>query len=167
MKKNILLSFALMASAFVLLSPQRAHAQIKTLRIGFNASDLSQTQYVYALNLLQKEGDILGVTIFAQDGKGSVSQQTGDLMNTVNMGLDGVILVPNDDKALSATVSDVLAANMPIVTIVNRLNGVGKPLYQLGDNSGTLGLNEQSKQALIALVSFIRDKKPLQTTQAK
>ena len=86
-------------------------------------------------------------------------------MNTVNMGLDGVILVPNDDRSLSATVNDVLAAHTPIVTIVTSLLGINQPLCQLGGGVG--GLNAQAKEALEAIVSFVRDKKPLEAAHAK
>ncbi len=167
MKKSTLLLLALLAAAAMLLTPEYAHAQMRTLRIAFNAPDLSQPQYAYTLMLLQREGEALGVTIFSQDGKGTVTQQVGDLMNTVNMGLDGVILVPNDGNALAPTVNDVLAANTPIVTIVNRLNGMNKPLCQLGGGSALSGLNAQAKQALVAIVSYVRDSKPLQSVRPK
>jgi hypothetical protein len=58
-------------------------------------------------------------------------------------------------------VSDVLAANMPIVSIAYRLKGVDKPLCQLGDPAENTGLTEQASTALKALVSYLRDKKPL------
>jgi ABC-type sugar transport system substrate-binding protein len=157
----------LAATAALLIVSPRAHAQVKTLRIAFNAPNMGSPSTGYALELLQKEAEVLGVTIFPQDGKGSAVQQSGDLMNSINMGLDGIILAPNDEGTLSPTVNDVLAANMPIVTIAYRLKGVDKPLCQLSDKGQHLGLTEQARAALVALVSYARDKKPLQTTEGK
>ena len=41
------------------------------------------------------------------------------------------------------------------------------PLCQLGDTEQNTGLTEQSSTALKALVSYLRDKKPLQAAESK
>lgn len=161
------LCIVLAATAAMLILPNQAHAQIRTLRIAFNTPNMASPPTAYALALLQKEAEVLGVTIFPQDGKGSAVQQSGDLMNSVNMGLDAIILEPNDEEALSATVNDALASNVPIVTISYRLKGVDKPLYQLSDEEHHLGLTEQARTALEALTSYMRDKRPLTAAETK
>lgn len=161
------LRIALAATAAVLSLPERTHAQTKTLRIAFNAPDLRSTPFAYALTLVRQEAEILGVTIFPQDGKGSAVQQSADLMNAVNMGLDGIILAPNGEGSLSPAVNDVLAANVPIVTVACRLHGIDRPLCQLSGEEDHTGLTEQTKTALQALVSYVRDHKPLQTAEIK
>lgn len=139
----------------------------KSFLCAFNTPNMASPPTAYALALLQKEAEVLGVTIFPQDGKGSAVQQSGDLMNSVNMGLDAIILEPNDEEALSATVNDALASNVPIVTISYRLKGVDKPLYQLSDEEHHLGLTEQARTALEALTSYMRDKRPLTAAETK
>lgn len=167
MMTKAFLRIVVVATAAMFILPHQAHAQIRTFRIAFNTPNMASPQIAYALELLQKEAEVLGVTIFPQDGKGSAVQQSGDLMNSINMGLDGIILVPNDEDALSPTVSDVLAANMPIISIAYRLKGVDKPLCQLGDTEQNTGLTEQASTALKGLVSYLRDKKPLQAAESK
>jgi hypothetical protein len=143
----------------MLIFPNQAHAQIRTLRIACNAPNMASPPTAYALSLLQKEAELLGVTIFPQDGKGSAVQQSGDLMNSVNMGLDAIILEPNDEETLSETVNDVLASNMPIITISYHLKGVDKPLCQLSDEEHHLGMIEQARTALEALISNVAGSK--------
>jgi ABC-type sugar transport system substrate-binding protein len=147
--------------------PELSHAQTRTVRIAFNAPDMASTPFAYALALVQKEAEPMGVTIFPQDGKGSAVQQSGDLMNSVNMGLDGIILAPDDEGTLSPAVNDVLAANVPIVTIACRLRGIDRPLLQLSDEENHQGLTEQTKAALKAIVNYVRDQKPLQAAEVR
>jgi ABC-type sugar transport system substrate-binding protein len=167
MTTKCILCTVLFATTAMLTFPNQAHGQIRTLRIAFNAPNMASLPTAYALTLLQKEAEVLGVTIFPQDGKDSAAQQSGDLMNSVNMGLDAIILEPNDEESLSATVNDVLAANMPIVTISYRLKGIDKPICQLSDRKDNLGLTEQARTALKALISYVRDQKPLTTVETK
>jgi ABC-type sugar transport system substrate-binding protein len=167
MKTKSFLCLMLSAIAALLIFPNQGHAQIRTLRIAFNVPNMGSPSAAYALALLQKEAEVFGVTIFPQDGRGSAGQQSGDLMNSVNMGLDAIILEPNDEETLSSTVNDVLASNMPIVTISSRLKGVDKPLCQLADEKHHLGLTEQARIALKELISYVRDQKPLVAAETK
>ncbi len=161
MKVKTILRIVVAAIASLFILPPQVNAQLKTYRIAFNVPDMTSPKVAYALALLQKEAEVLGVTIFPQDGKGSVGQQAGDLMNSINMGLDGVILIPNDEHALSPSVDNVLSAHLPIVTIGQRLREAEKNLSQLSSAEPQVGLIEQGQIALKALVSYLRDGKPL------
>ncbi|MBV9674249.1 MAG: hypothetical protein JO076_15675 [Verrucomicrobia bacterium] len=163
MMKSLHHTLSLAVTFMMLTLSNYAYAQTPTLRIEFNTPDMSS--YAYALTLLRKQAEVLGVTIFPQDGQGSVTQQSADLMNSVNMGLDGIILAVDDGQNLSQTVEDVLAANVPIVTIAHPLNGIDRPLYQLGSEGNRTGLTKQASNALEAIVSYVRYKKPLRAFQ--
>ena len=167
MPTKSLLRTVLTAATAMLILLHPARAQTQTLRIAFNAPDLASPPFAYTLALIQKEAEARGVTIFPQNGKGSAAQQAGDLMNSINMGLDGIILAPNDGDTLSPTVNDALAANMPIVTISCRLNGIDKPLRQLSGEEHPMGLTGQAEAALEALLSYVRDRKPLLAAEAR
>jgi hypothetical protein len=60
------------ATAAMFILPYQAHAQIRTFRIAFNTPDMASPQIAYALKLLQKEAEVLGVTIFRKTAKAAV-----------------------------------------------------------------------------------------------
>src|SRR6201984_1828199 len=77
------------------------HTQEKKLRIVYSSPSLEFSWLAVAAKTAKEEAQKLNVELIVQDGQGSSPKQSGDLRNAVSQGVDGIVLDPNDVRALT------------------------------------------------------------------
>jgi inositol transport system substrate-binding protein len=132
MIKSKCLRLLLSAASLCLALPGSGHAQSKKPKVVFSAPNLAFPWTAFTAKVGKDEGSKLGVDVLVQDGQGSSSKQSSDLRNAVNQGVGGIVLTPNDVKALVPAVNEVLAANIPIVTVDRYIEGASKAVPHYG-----------------------------------
>ena len=104
------------------------HTEEKKLRIVYSSPSLDFSWLAVAAKTAKEEAQKLNIELVVQDGQGSSPKQSSDLRNAVNQGVDGIVLDPNDVRALTAAVNDVLEAGIPVVSFDRYVEGANKPV---------------------------------------
>jgi inositol transport system substrate-binding protein len=104
------------------------HTQEKKLRIVYSSPSLEFSWLAVAAKTAKEEAQKLNVELIVQDGQGSSPKQSSDLRNAVSQGVDGIVLDPNDVRALTAAVNDVLESGIPVVSFDRYVEGASKPV---------------------------------------
>jgi inositol transport system substrate-binding protein len=108
------------------------HAQESKLRIVYSSPSLTYPWQAQAAKVAQDEAQKLDVDLLLQDGEASSPKQESDLRAALNLGVDGIVLDPNDVDALTAATNDVLDAGIPIVTFDRTVRNPHKPIPYFG-----------------------------------
>src|SRR5260221_4861871 len=104
------------------------HTQEKKLRIVYSSPSLEFSWLAVAAKTAKEEAQKLNVELIVQDGQGSSPKQSSDLRNAVSQGVDGIVLDPNDVRALTAAVNDVLESGIPVVRFDRYFEGASTPV---------------------------------------
>jgi inositol transport system substrate-binding protein len=115
--------------------PAFGHAAEKKLRIVYGAANLAWPFQAFIAREAQAAGNEFNVDIISMDGTGSSTKQSSDLRNALNQGVDGFVLNAVDVTAVIPAVNEVLAANVPIVTIDSSIRGAAKPVPHYGPDN--------------------------------
>lgn len=107
----------------------------KQLRIQYLAVNLAFPFQAFIAREAEDEGKRLGVSIHVTDGTGSSPKQSSDLRNGIVQGVDGMVLNANDVNALIPAVNEVIAANIPIVSIDSAIGNTSKPVPYFGPDN--------------------------------
>jgi inositol transport system substrate-binding protein len=131
MSKNTLaLAFGAALAATTALTSFSALAAGEKIFVSFQ--NLSEP-FVIAMNrALQAEAKVLDVSLIVVDAQSNSPKQSADLANAVVQGAKGVIVAPNDAKALAPAIDDLLAEKIPVVTVDRRVEGTTKPVAHVG-----------------------------------
>ena len=113
-------------------STHPGYAADKKLRIVFSVPNMAFPWAAFTVRVANDLAKKLDIDVLPQDGQSNSSTQSSDLRNDVNQGLDGILLAPTDVNALVPAVNDVIAANIPIVTVDRYVSGTDKPVQQFG-----------------------------------
>ena len=144
MLRRTLLATA-MLSSFAL---RPALAQ-KALTISTSLPSLSFPFFVHMQNELKAEATKLGsVSLIETDGQNSAPKQTADLEAAVTKGVNAIVVSPLDVAALAPAVQGAVDANVPVVTIDRRVNGVDGVLAHVGADNVKGG--EAQGEAIVA-----------------
>lgn len=117
--------------AFALLALPDSPALAKE-KIVANFTSLAEPFFVFMRREIIDEAKQLDVEVAVLDGQSSSPKQTADIENALAQGVDGIILAPNDVKALTPVVNEVLKEKVPIVTVDRRVEGADKPVPHVG-----------------------------------
>jgi inositol transport system substrate-binding protein len=131
MSKNTLaLAFGAALAATTALTSFSALAAGEKIFVSFQ--NMSEP-FVIAMNrALQAEAKVLDVSLTVVDAQSNSPKQSADLANAVVQGAKGVIVAPNDAKALAPAIDDLLAEKIPVVTVDRRVEGTTKPVAHVG-----------------------------------
>jgi inositol transport system substrate-binding protein len=127
------------------------HAQESKLRIVYSSPSLTYPWQAQAAKVAQDEARKLDVDLLLQDGEASSPKQDSDLRAALNLGVDGIVLDPNDVDALTAATNDVLDAGIPIVTFDRTVRNPHKPIPYFGLDNVAAGT---------ALVKYVINRLP-------
>jgi inositol transport system substrate-binding protein len=127
------------------------HAQESKLRIVYSSPSLTYPWQAQAAKVAQDEARKLDVDLLLQDGEASSPKQESDLRAALNLGVDGIVLDPNDVDALTAATNDVLDAGIPIVTFDRIVRNPHKPIPYFGLDNVAAGT---------ALVKYVINRLP-------
>jgi inositol transport system substrate-binding protein len=129
-KKSLGLALATALAATTALTSLSALAAGEKIVVSFQ--NLSEP-FVIAMNrALQAEAKTLDVNVIVVDAQGNSPKQAADLANAIVQGAKGVIVAPNDAKALAPAIDDLLAEKIPVVTVDRRVEGTSKPVAHVG-----------------------------------
>jgi inositol transport system substrate-binding protein len=116
----------------LVLVPAAGHAQEWKLRIVYSSPSLTYPWQAEAAKVAQDEARKLDIDLLLQDGEASSPKQESDLRAALNLGVDGIVLDPNDVDALTAATNDVLDAGIPIVTFDRIVRNPHQPIPYFG-----------------------------------
>ena len=132
MIKSIYLWLLFVAITIGVSAPHSGYAQGRKLRIVFSVPNMAFPWAAFSTRVAREQGKKLDVDVLEQDGRSNSPKQSGDLRTAVNEGVDGILLAPLDVNALVPAVNEVIAANVPIVTVDRYVSGTNKPVPQFG-----------------------------------
>jgi inositol transport system substrate-binding protein len=124
-------ALSIISMAMISMLPN-SHAEEKKLRIVYSSPSLAFPWLAVAANTAKEEAQKLNVELTVQDGQGSSPKQSSDLRNAVNQGVDGIVLDPNDENALSAAANDVIDSGIPVVSFDRTVRDTHKPIPYFG-----------------------------------
>lgn len=129
-RKPLALALGAMLAAGTALTSLTALAAGEKIVVSFQ--NMSEP-FVIAMNrALQDEAKKLDVSLIVVDAQSNSPKQSADLANAVVQGAKGVIVAPNDAKALAPAIDDVQAEKIPVVTVDRRVEGTAKPVAHVG-----------------------------------
>jgi inositol transport system substrate-binding protein len=132
MAKSIYLRLLLAIITAGMAFPDQGYAQGKKLRIVFSVPNMAFPWAAFTVRVAREQAKKLDIEILEEDGQSNSPKQSSDLRNVVNQGVDGILLAPIDVNALVPAVNEVIAANIPIVTVDRYVSGTDKPVPQFG-----------------------------------
>jgi inositol transport system substrate-binding protein len=132
MIKSIYLRLLFVAITIGVSAPHSGYAQGRKLRIVFSVPNMAFPWAAFSTRVAREQGKKLDVDVLEQDGRSNSPKQSSDLRTAVTEGIDGILLAPLDVNALVPAVNEVIAANVPIVTVDRYVSGTNKPVPQFG-----------------------------------
>jgi inositol transport system substrate-binding protein len=132
MIKSIYLRLLFVAITIGVSAPHSGYAQGRKLRIVFSVPNMAFPWAAFSTRVAREQGEKLDVDVLEQDGRSNSPKQSSDLRTAVTEGVDGILLAPLDVNALVPAVNEVIAANVPIVTVDRYVSGTNKPVPQFG-----------------------------------
>ena len=119
------------AVAASVLSGGVLHAQ--DLTIQSSVPSLGFPFFVHMQGELRDEAERLGgITLMETDGQNQTPKQTADVEAAIIKGVDGIIISPIDAVAMAPVLQQAVDANIPVVTIDRRVDGVPGILAHVG-----------------------------------
>jgi inositol transport system substrate-binding protein len=134
LRKALLL--AAIASAMVLPATPAA-ADNEQISVLFH--NMAEPFFVFMNRELVDEAKKLKVKVNVVDGQASSPKQTSDVSNALTQGAQGIIIAPTDAKAMVPAINEILADNIPVVTVDRRVDGAKKPVAHVGADNVTGG----------------------------
>lgn len=102
-----------------------------------------------------------GVRVSVKDAAGSERQQNQDIIDLVNDGVDGIVLVPGSVEGQISAVKYANDQGVPVITVDNRIEASAS-----AESVSFVGANhyEMGKQAAELLVSCLKEKWPTKSS---
>jgi len=108
-----------------------SHAQ--ELEIATSVPSLEFPFFVHMQNELAAEATALGeITLLASDGENKTPKQTADVEAAIIKGVSGLIISPIDSVAMAPALQQAIDAELPVITIDRRVEGVPGILSHVG-----------------------------------
>lgn len=128
--KNFWFGFGL---ALASLSATAAHATGERILMSFQS--LQTPVPAFERDLALQQAKDLGLELIVTDGQNSSPKQSSDIRNAIVQGIDGAIVLPNDVNAVTAAIDEMLAADIPVVTLDRRVENPSKPVPHSGTDN--------------------------------
>lgn len=130
MKKLLSGTVALFAVSAVMAT---APAAAQDLTIASSMPALEFPFFVHMQKELRAEAEALGgIELIETDGENSTPKQTADVEAAIIRGVDGIIISPRDAVAMAPALQQAVDADIPVVTIDRRVEGVDGILTHVG-----------------------------------
>jgi len=123
-----------------------AFAQAELTILG-SVPNLGFPFFVHMLNQIKVEAEAQGVNIIESDGQNSAPKQTADIEAALVQGVDAIVISPLDVNALAPAIEQAIQANVPVVTVDRRVDGVEGILAHVGADNVKGG--EAEAQAVV------------------
>jgi inositol transport system substrate-binding protein len=106
-------------------------AAAKDLTILTSVPGLNFPFFVHMMKAMKTEVTAQGAAPLESDGQNNAPKQTADIEAGLTKGVDGVVISPIDVNAMAPALSEIVDANVPVVTIDRRVPSV-KVLAHVG-----------------------------------
>lgn len=126
-----MLSKRMVLGAVLALALPVGAASAKDLTILTSVPGLNFPFFVHMLNAMRSEVAAQGANPMESDGGNNAPKQTADIEAGLTKGIDGVVISPIDVNAMAPALSEIVDANVPVVTIDRRVPSV-KVLAHVG-----------------------------------
>jgi inositol transport system substrate-binding protein len=146
-RREVLLSSV--AFGALAVAVPRGFAQGAGLTILASVPNLGFPFFVHMLNQIKAEATAIGgITLIESDGQNSAPKQTGDVEAAIVQKVNAIVISPLDVNALAPAIEQAVQANIPVVTIDRRVEGVEGILAHVGADNVKGG--EAQAQAVVA-----------------
>jgi len=98
-----------------------AIASEKKLRFGFSIMQLDNPYFISVNKGFVEQCEKLGIEPISVDAKYDVAKQVSDVENFIEQKLDGIVIAPIDEKALTPLVDQAKAAGIMVVSEAQRI----------------------------------------------
>jgi inositol transport system substrate-binding protein len=108
-------------------------AQAQDLTLASSLPFLGFPFFVHMQKEIRAEAERLGgITLVETDGENQTPKQTADVEAAIVQGVDGIIISPLDAVAMAPALQQAVDADIPVVTIDRRVEGVDGILAHVG-----------------------------------
>lgn len=126
--KKLLTTGLIVSSLFV-----ASATQAQDLEIATSVPSLGFPFFVHMQNELTAEAESIGgIALVASDGQNQTPKQTADVESAIIKGVDGIIISPIDAVAMAPALQQAVDAEVPVITIDRRVEGVPGILSHVG-----------------------------------
>jgi inositol transport system substrate-binding protein len=126
-------AFKYITSAALAATLMGGAAQAQDLTLATTLPNLGFPFFVHMQKELQAEAESLGgITLVETDGENKTPKQTADVEAAIVQGVDGIIISPLDAVAMAPALQQAVDAEIPVVTIDRRVEGVPGILAHVG-----------------------------------
>jgi inositol transport system substrate-binding protein len=126
-------AFKYITSAALAATLMGGAAQAQDLTLATSLPNLGFPFFVHMQKELQAEAESLGgITLVETDGENKTPKQTADVEAAIVQGVDGIIISPLDAVAMAPALQQAVDAEIPVVTIDRRVEGVPGILAHVG-----------------------------------
>lgn len=146
MNRRTFLMSSVAMGTLALAAPQ-ALAQGELTILG-SVPSLGFPFFVHMLKQIKVEAEAQGVNLIESDGQNSAPKQTADIESAIVQKVNAIVISPLDVNALAPAIEQAIAAQIPVVTIDRRVDGVEGILAHVGADNTKGG--EAQANAMIA-----------------
>jgi len=140
-------SFLLSSVALGALAAAAPAAYAQDITILGSVPSLGFPFFVHMLNQIKAEAEAEGVGIIESDGQNSAPKQTADIEAAIVQKVSAIVISPLDVNALAPAIEQAVAAQIPVVTVDRRVDGVEGILAHVGADNVKGG--EAEAQAVV------------------
>lgn len=123
----------LIPGVFAAMMAATGTANAQDVTIASSMPALEFPFFVHMQKALAAEASAIGgITLVETDGQNQTTKQTADVEAAIIRGVDGIIISPGDAVAMAPALQQAVDADIPVVTIDRRVEGVPGILAHVG-----------------------------------
>ncbi len=123
----------IVASGILAASMLAGSASAQDLELATSMPSFGFPFFVHMQKELEAEAKAIGgISLIVSDGQNQTPKQTGDMEAAIIKGVNGIIISPIDAVAMAPVLQQAVDANVPVITIDRRVEGVPGILAHIG-----------------------------------
>ncbi|MCD7745729.1 MAG: ABC transporter substrate-binding protein [Lachnospiraceae bacterium] len=104
-------------------------SNLSGLTIGFSQSDNSSNWKIVETEDMQEKAEEYGINLIYTDASGDIAKQASDIEDLVAQGVDYLIVAPQQEDGLQASLIAAMDAGIPVILVDRGVNGDAGTVY--------------------------------------
>ncbi len=141
-----------LAGGFVQASAEEGTVDLSNLSgltVGFSQSDNSSNWKIVETEDMQAKAEEYGINLIYTDASGDIAKQASDIEDLVAQGVDYLIVAPQQEDGLQASLITAMEAGIPVILVDRAVNGEAGTVYTTSIMSDFVWEAEQIAQRVI------------------
>ncbi len=141
-----------LAGGFVQASAEEETVDLSNLSgltVGFSQSDNSSNWKIVETEDMQAKAEEYGINLIYTDASGDIAKQASDIEDLVAQGVDYLIVAPQQEDGLQASLITAMEAGIPVILVDRAVNGEAGTVYTTSIMSDFVWEAEQIAQRVI------------------